>query len=221
MSFFVNGLQGLSAVLVYVVVAVLVFGETGLFVGFVLPGETAVVIGGFVASRGHVSIELFCVVVVAAVILGSTLGYAVGMVGGPRLLRLRVLAHRRAAIDRTLERLAQRGATFVFLGRFVAFFRTIVPGLAGMSDMSFLRFTVANVASALIWGPAWALAGYFAGNAYQKVERDSGDVGIALAVLVVAWIAFHWLVARRRRAREDSAATATPPASGAGTEGDR
>ncbi len=217
MSFIVNGLQGLSPVLVYVVVAALVFGETGLFVGFVLPGETAVVIGGFVASRGHVSIGLFCAVAVVAVILGSSVGYLVGTIGGNRLLELRILRRHRAAIDRALERLSERGAIFVFVGRFVAFFRTVVPGLAGMSDLSFARFTVANVASALVWGPGWALVGYFAGNAYKKVEHYSGLVGIGLAVLVVVWFGGRWLARLRRAGVEGAGPTeATGEQRGAG-----
>lgn len=204
MSFLVHGLQGLSPVLVYVVVAALVFGETGLFVGFILPGEAAVIVGGFAASQGHVSIALFCVVTFVAVVLGSSLGYLVGAIGGPRLLRIRPLRRHGQSVGRALEGINRRGATYVFFGRFTAFFRTVVPGLAGMSDMSFRRFTAANVASAAVWGPGWALVGYFAGNAYGKVERDSAYVGIGLAVVVVLVIGAEVLRARHRR-REEAA----------------
>lgn len=204
MSFIVNGLQRLSPVLVYAVVAALVFGETGLFVGFVLPGEAAVIIGGFVASQGHVSIALFCVVVVVAVVLGSTLGYAIGAAGGPRLFKIRLLRPHQARIELAFDHLNRRGGTFVFLGRFLAFFRTVVPGLAGMSEMSFGRFTVANLASAVVWGPGWALVGYFAGNAYARVEHDATWVGLGLVALVVVWVLGRWWWRHRHGARGDA-----------------
>jgi membrane protein DedA with SNARE-associated domain len=219
-SFLVAKLTHLSPVYVYVTVAALVFGETGLFIGFFLPGETAVIVGGFVASRGRVNIVVFIVIVVLAVVLGSSLGYLIGLRGGERLLRTRWMRRHEQALMRALEGLNRRGGTYVFLGRFAAFLRTVLPSLAGMSEMSFARFTVANVTSAMCWGPAYALLGYFAGAAYTNVERDSGWGALGFGVLVVGLVLFSWTRARRRRARDlglddDASATdqrAEPPA---------
>ncbi len=198
MSFLVAKLTSLSPVAVYAVVGALIFGETGLFIGFVLPGETAVIVGGFIASQGRVNIVVLCVVIVVAIVLGSSLGYVIGWRGGARLLELRPLRRHQRGIDRALEGLNRRGATYVFIGRFTAFFRAVVPGLAGMSEMSFARFTVANVTSAVCWGSGYALLGYFTGAAYKRVERDSTYVAIGVAVLIVAIAAYFWMRARRR-----------------------
>ncbi len=202
MSFLVTKLTHLSPLYVYVTVAALVFGETGLFIGFFLPGETAVIVGGFVANRGRVNIVVFIVIVVVAVVLGSSLGYLIGLRGGERLLQLRILKRHQRALSRALEGLNRRGGIYVFLGRFAAFLRTVLPSLAGMSEMSFARFTVANVTSALCWGPAYALLGYFAGTAYTKVERASSWGALGIGVLVVALVLLSWVRARRRRARD-------------------
>jgi membrane-associated protein len=197
-SFLTSKLTQLSPTAIYLAVAALVFGETGLFVGFVLPGETAVIIGGFVASRGRVNIVVLCVVIVVAVVLGSSFGYLIGLHAGERLLRLRFLRRHHRAVQRALDGLNRRGATYVFIGRFTAFFRAVVPGLAGMSEMSFLRFTVANVSSAVCWGCGYALLGYFAGDAYKSVERYSTYAGFGVAALVIGLALWFTHVARGR-----------------------
>lgn len=198
MSFFTSKLMHLSPFAVYLAVSALVIGETGLFVGFVLPGETAVIVGGFIASRGRVNIVALCVVVVVAVILGGSLGYLIGLRGGERLLRLRIVQRHQRAVVRALDGLNRRGATYVFIGRFTAFFRAVVPGLAGMSEMSFLRFSIANVTSAVCWGCGYALLGYFAGDAYSRAERVSTYAAFGVAALVIA-LAIWFTVASRRR----------------------
>jgi hypothetical protein len=92
-------LLGLHGVAFYLIVGLLVFAEDALFVGFVVPGETAAMLGGVAASRGHVSLTLICALVVAAAIVGDTVGYEIGARYGVRLLSLRVLRRRRRQID--------------------------------------------------------------------------------------------------------------------------
>jgi membrane-associated protein len=208
-SFITSKLTHLSPIAVYLAVSALVIGETGLFVGFVLPGETAVIVGGFIASRGRVNIVVLCVVIVAAVILGGSLGYLIGWRAGERLLRLRVLQRHQRAVTRALDGLNRRGATYVFVGRFTAFFRAVIPGLAGMSEMSFLRFSIANATSAVCWGCGYALLGYFAGTAYTRVERISTYAAIGVAALVIALAIWFTLAARRRAAEAANAEAGT------------
>src|SRR6202035_5969753 len=102
MTFIVNGLTNPPAALVYLTVALLVFGEAAVFLGFLLPGETAVIIGGFIASQGKVNVVVLCLLVVAAAIVGDSVRYFVGTRFGPRLLDLRILQRRRAGIARAL-----------------------------------------------------------------------------------------------------------------------
>jgi len=129
-SYLVGRIQDLPGGLVYGLVALLVFSEAGLFIGFVLPGETAVLVAGVVASKGHVNVVTLCVVVVLAAIAGDSLGYEVGRRYGERLLTLPIIRGRKAGVERALEGLRRRGPIYVFVGRFTAFLRAIMPALA-------------------------------------------------------------------------------------------
>jgi len=153
-SFLLGKIQHLPSGLVYGLVILLVFGEAALFIGFVLPGETAVIVAGVVASQGHVNVGLLCLLVVVSAIAGDSVGYAVGHRYGDSLLKLPIVRDRRVSIERALDGLAKRGPVYVFVGRFTAFLRAVMPGLAGMSKMRYRRFLAANALGASCG--AWA-----------------------------------------------------------------
>jgi membrane protein DedA with SNARE-associated domain len=207
-SFFINKIEGLPPGLVYTVVALLVFGEAAIFLGFVLPGETSVIVGGVVASQGRVNIVALCVLVVVAAIVGDTVGYFVGHEWGERILRARLFEKRRDDVNRAIEGLRQRGPIYVFLARFTAFLRAVMPGLAGMSAMQYRRFLIANASGALLWGVAYSLLGYFAGSALTKIERYSNWFAIGVLVVLVVVIATIYF---RRRQRDLRAKDGTAP----------
>jgi membrane protein DedA with SNARE-associated domain len=187
---------------VYAVVAALVFCEDALFFGFVLPGETAAVLGGVVAGQGRVSVYWMAVVVVLAAVAGDSVGYEIGRRYGTRILDTRALRGHRDRIDRAEELIRRRGPAAVFLGRFIAFFRALMPALAGISRMRYRTFLLFNALGGLIWGVGFTLLGYFAGSAYQKVEKTAGTaVAVTVAVVVVAAVVV-WHVRRRRREDE-------------------
>ena len=190
-----------SPVLVYLVVGALVFAEDAIFVGFVLPGETAAVLGGVAAARGNVSLTAMLVTVVLAAVLGDSVGYEVGRHAGPRILRARMLERHRERIDAARDLLSRRGSAAVFLGRSIAFFRAVMPALAGIALMPYRRFLVANAAGGLVWGVATVLLGFLAGNSYERVEKAFGrGAAIAFAVVVLA-VAAVWALRRRRSER--------------------
>jgi membrane-associated protein len=204
-SFLLEKIQDFPGGLVYCLVAVLVFGEASLFIGFVLPGETAVIIAGVVASRGHVNVVALCALVVVSAIVGDTVGYEIGRRYGTRLSALPVVRSRRASIERALEGLRRRGPIYVFIGRFTAFLRAVIPALAGMSRLSYRRFLIANASGALLWGVGYTLLGYFAGTALNSIERISGWVGLGVLVIVIAIVVVLFLLHRRAEAKIESA----------------
>jgi membrane-associated protein len=196
---FASWLLGLQGWPVYGLVGLVVFVEDALFVGFVVPGETAAVLGGVAASVGHVSLAGILAIAVGAAIVGDTVGYEVGRHFGPRLLRTRLLENRRERIDAAREQLARRGGTAVFLGRFVAFLRATMPALAGTAGMHYPRFLAFNAAGGLVWGVAVVMIGYLAGNSYATVEKTFGQAA-ALIVLALVLIGIGvWWVRRHRR----------------------
>lgn len=201
-SFVLHAIHSLPGPLVYALVVLLVFGEAALFVGFVLPGETTVLVAGVVASQGNINIGVLCVLVVVAAVVGDSVGYAVGLHFGERLLSLRVLQKHREELDAAMAGMQRRGPVYVFLGRFTAFLRAVMPGLAGVSRMHYRRFLVANALGGLTWGVAFCLLGYYGGSQLTKIEKYSGWVSIALvALVVVAVLGVHYArkIARKRR----------------------
>jgi membrane-associated protein len=179
-------------------IAALVFGETAIFLGFVLPGEAAVVIGGVLASRGHLSLPVLITVVVVTAVTGPLVGYEVGKRLGTRLFSARALARMPGAVDRARTVLRDKGGAAVFGGRFVAVLRALMPAAAGAASMRYRVFFVNNLVSGIAWGVGYSLLGYLAGSAYGAVERTVGvGIAVAAAVVVLALAAtFAW---RRHR----------------------
>jgi membrane protein DedA with SNARE-associated domain len=181
-----------------VMIAALVFGEAALFFGFVLPGETAVVYGGVLADAGKVSVLVVLAVVFVAAVVGDSVGFEVGRKLGPRLVRAPVLRRHPDRIVAAQGYLRQRGGRAVVMGRFTAFLRAVMPGLAGASRMGYRRFLVFNVTGGVIWGTACVLLGYFAAHSISTITHALGVTSAAIAVFIVAGLAWAW---HRRRSR--------------------
>lgn len=199
MQWIIDHVLGAPEWLVYLVVGLVVFVEDALFVGFVVPGETLAVIGGVTASLGHTSFGWMLALVCLAAVVGDSVGYEVGRVAGPRVMSLPVLDRRRPQLDRAQAFLRRRGGAAVFLGRWTAFFRAVMPALAGMSRMHYPKFLLWNAIGGVTWGTAVVLVGYLAGRSYARVETWFGRGTATLAVLFVVAAIVVWQVRRRRR----------------------
>jgi membrane-associated protein len=192
-SHLLDGILGLDPLLILALTGLLVFAEDAIFIGFVIPGETAAVLAGVGAGLGHVALPLSILVVVAAAIIGDSVGYEVGRrFFGPRVLTSRLLARHLHRIERAQSFLRRRGGIAVFLGRFTAFFRAMMPALAGASQMPYRRFLFWNAFGGVVWGTGFVVLGYAAGASYHQVEKQVGRglaVGLAaiVVVIIVAW----------------------------------
>ena len=203
MTQLLDHLRQVPPALAYVVITALVFGESAVFLGFVLPGETAVLLGGALASSHRLSLPTLLVVVVVAAVVGDTVGYEVGRAFGPRLTETRLLRRHALRLQGAQEFLRRRGGSAVFIGRFTAFLRAVMPGLAGLSRMPYGRFLAYNATGALVWGAGVTLLGYFAGASYQRIAAYLGR-GSAVLLALVALIALFWWRRSRRRARRSA-----------------
>lgn len=194
----VDAVVGLPPWLVLGLVFLLPALEASVFVGLVVPGEIAVVIGGVVAHGGGLPLWAVIVAAVAGAVSGDQVGYLVGRRFGAGLLdRLPGKVRRSGEVDRALDVLRRRGAPAVALGRWVAALRALVPGPAGMSGMRRLPFTVANVAGGALWASTVAVLGYLAGASYRVLEERLGlGGGVAFGVVVLLVLVLWW----RRRA---------------------
>jgi membrane-associated protein len=199
----VDGLLSVPPAVAYLLIGLLVFSEAAIFVGFVLPGETAVLLGGVLASRHQIDIVALCVLVVVAAILGDSVGFEVGKHLGERVLRTRPLRRHAARLEGARSFLRHRGAYAVFLGRWTAFLRAVMPGLAGLSRMTYRRFLLFNALGGLAWGVTYCLVGYLAGASYQVVAGRIGTAGAVITGVVVVVGLLVWHFRRRRRSSAD------------------
>jgi membrane-associated protein len=186
--------------LAYVVCGLLVFAEASLLLGFVIPGETAAIIGGVLASLHHVDLGLMIAVVVVCAIIGDSVGYEVGKLIGPVLLTHRPLRGH-PGVRRGQDLLARYGGPAVFLGRWVALARALIPGLAGIGGMRYRTFLTYNALGGLAWGTTFVLIGYAAGTSYTKVASTVGVYSLVVLGVVIAAVVVVVLVRRRRQER--------------------
>jgi membrane protein DedA with SNARE-associated domain len=176
--------------------------------GVPLPGETALVTAGVLASRGDMDIVAVIVVAATAAIVGDNIGYWAGRLGGRRLLQRWSLLERHAS--RVLpwsERFFQRhGPKTIFLGRFIAVLRVTAAWLAGISKMHWWLFFAWNAAGGICWAVAVALVAYFAGEAAAEAIGRYGLIGggAIVVLLVVGALVFRFI--RRRMLGAESEA---------------
>lgn len=208
MSAFAGTVLQMPPGLACAVVFTLVFLEDALFVGFVIPGETAAILGGALASTGRVSVWAMLASVVVAAIAGDTVGYAIGRRFGPRLLQARLLDRHRDRLGRAQDLLRHRGALAVVLGRFTAFFRAVMPALAGTAQMPYRSFLAFNAVGGTVWGSAAVLLGLAAGASYDAVARSAGAGAAVVTALAVLAALLLW---RRRRRWAGERETAETP----------
>src|SRR4051794_30085940 len=138
--------------------------EASAFVGFIFPGEIAVILGGVVASEGELSIVAVCIAASLGAILGDSVGYGIGHRYGRGLLARTSRVIRPQHVDRGIAALNHLGGRAVFVGRFTAALRVLVPGLAGIARMPYRKFLLWNVIGGVCWGARRAGVGGGAGG---------------------------------------------------------
>ena len=151
--------------LVYVLLFVIVFTETGVVVMPFLPGDSLLFITGALCGTGLMSLPLAIGVLLAAAILGDQCNYTIGRYLGPKVFKWEDSRFfNKAAFDKAHHFYETYGGVTIILARFMPFIRTFVPFVAGVAEMSRGKFSLYNVAGAVIWVVGLCLAGYFFGN---------------------------------------------------------
>lgn len=156
------------------VVALIIFAETGLLIGFFLPGDTLLIAAGIWAASHHHSFPIWAVLpaVAIAAILGYELGYKIGRAAGPRFFhRQDGLFFRADYITRTQKFFAHHGGKSILLARFIAVIRTVVPLVAGAGKMDKRFFHVYNVVGGILWTFIVTLAAYWIGQRFKHLDH--------------------------------------------------
>jgi membrane-associated protein len=161
----------------------IVFVETGLLVGFFLPGDSLLITAGLVAATGVLNIWWLNLLLAAAAIVGDSVGYAIGWRAGPRLFtRPKSLLFDPRHIERTRAFYARHGAKTIVIARFVPIVRTFAPVVAGVGQMEYRRFLLYNVAGGVGWVTSMTWAGYLLG---QTVPNISEHIHVLVAIVIL------------------------------------
>lgn len=201
-------------------VCLIVFAETGLLVGFILPGDTLLIITGLLShpsSTGtgrpviDLPIWLICLCIAFAAFLGGELGYLIGKKFGPHIFERKESGlFSRANVDRTKVFLARWGAISIILARFVPIVRTFAPLVAGVGHMPYKRYSLYNAIGALLWGAGITFAGWLLGYFPPIAGFVSKYIDVILAgaiALAVIPALIHYIqgVVKARRSRNSAA----------------
>jgi membrane-associated protein len=197
-----TGKQSLDAVIRwggYGLLVAIVFTETGLLVGFFLPGDSLLITAGLLASAGVLNIWWLNVLLIVAAVTGDSVGYAIGARIGPRLFtREQSWLFNPRHVQRTREFYARHGAKTIVIARFVPIIRTFAPIVAGVAQMSYPRFLSYNVAGGIGWVVSMTWAGYLLGSAVPDIDRHIHIVVLIVIVLSVIPIGIEIVRERRR-----------------------
>ncbi|MBL8605231.1 MAG: VTT domain-containing protein [Myxococcales bacterium] len=157
--------QALIAQFGYPLLAGIVFAETGLLVGFFLPGDSLLFSAGVVAAAGHLNILVLNVLLIAMAILGDAVGYGIGRYFGAKLYeREQTFFFRKDHLIATREFYEKHGGKTIVIARFMPFARTFAPVVAGIAQMPYARFLSYNVFGGIGWVTSMSLLGYFLGQ---------------------------------------------------------
>src|SRR6185312_2959123 len=178
---------------------VVVFAETGLFLGFFLPGDYLLFMSGLLCSSGMIDVSLPTLIlsVIAAGILGNYTGYWFGYRTGPVLFsRDDSLFFKKRYIVLAEEFYAKHGGMALVLGRFFPIIRTFAPIFAGVVKVDFKRFTIYNLAGSIAWVNTFILSGYFLGRRYPQLKDYLEYVVIGLIIITTIPLVFAFLKKR-------------------------
>ena len=188
-------LSSLAPFFLYVIVGAIVFVETGILLGFFLPGDSILFSAGLVAAaHGNINIVILVSVIFLAAFFGDQVGFVIGRVYGRPYLEKRQSKRMQSMIARADRFYEQTGWWAVVTARFFPWIRTFVPVIAGASKMNYYKFLSANALGALLWGVGITLAGFYAAT-IPWVKNFS--YAIAAFFILASIVSMLWNYSRR------------------------
>lgn len=191
----------------YIGLFAIIFAETGLLIGFFLPGDTLLITAGLLIQRGDVNLSLWLLIplLIVAAVAGDAVGYQIGKHTGPRIFSREDsrLFHRKH-LERAQAFYVKHGGKTIIAARFLAFIRTFAPTVAGAADMPYPKFAIYNITGAVLWVPSMTFLGYFFGKAIPPQYVDLFFIAL-VGVMVVASTApalIHLWRQRREKSSE-------------------
>ncbi|HEY1835481.1 MAG TPA: DedA family protein [Candidatus Saccharimonadales bacterium] len=173
-------------------IALLIFGESGMFIGFFFPGDTLLISAGVFAYTGKLSLAAVCLVASLAAIVGDNIGYTIGKVMGPRLFRKKDgLLFRHEYVERAEKFFGRFGGKAMVFAHFVPVVRTFTPILAGVGKMSHAKFFIFDAIGDTAWAVAMTLVGYFIGSKIPNIDHYILLLVLAAMLFTFSPVIFH------------------------------
>lgn len=200
-----------GGIFVYLGLIFIVFAETGLAVGFFLPGDSLLVVAGLFAAAGKLNLAILLSTLFVAAVVGDAVGYLTGARLGPRLFsRQKSLLFRPSHLQKAHSFYEKYGGKTIIIARFVPIVRTFAPIVAGAANMPYRRFVVFNVVGGFLWVFSMILAGYFLGNILKTqfgidLEEHIEWVIIIVVALSLLPAVIEYLKSRREKTRDAKA----------------
>ncbi|MEP7214700.1 MAG: VTT domain-containing protein [Anaerolineaceae bacterium] len=202
-------LEALIKAVGYIGLFAIIFAETGLLIGFFLPGDTLLITAGLLIQRGDVDLSLWLLIplLIAAAVAGDAVGYQIGKHTGKRIFKREDsrLFHRKH-LERAEAFYEKHGGKTIIIARFLAFIRTFAPTVAGAANMPYAKFAAYNVTGAALWVPSMTFLGYFFGKTIPPEYVDIffiGLVGLMVVASTAPALVHFW---RQRREKSNEAA---------------
>lgn len=184
------------------IIALIIFAESGLLIGFFLPGDTLLFAAGLAASQGEISLFWLIALVFIAAVIGDNVGYDIGRRTGNRIFNKKDgILFRQEYMDKAEEFYAKHGGKTIVLARFTPIVRTFAPVVAGASKMSYGKFFFYNVAGGLLWAVSMPLLGYWFGNKIPGLDKYIEHVVLAVVVLSIMFSLVHVFKDKQTRQR--------------------
>src|SRR5688572_192414 len=156
----------------YIALLLIIFAETGLLVGFFLPGDSLLVTAGLACATGALDIGTLNAILIPAAILGDAVGYAFGKRSGKSIMsKPTTRFFKRKHLEKSREFYARHGARTIIIARFIPVIRTFAPVVAGMSGMTYKKFALYNVVGGVLWISSLTLVGYWLGQLVPNIMQ--------------------------------------------------
>jgi undecaprenyl-diphosphatase len=169
--------------------------ESSAFLGLIIPGETVVLLAGFLSSQGYLDLGDCIVVIALGAILGDSIGYELGKSIGKKYFEThdRIFLFKKKHLQKVETYFARYGGATVFWGRLVHLLRAMAPFTAGMSEMPYRKFLLYNAAGGTLWAVIVTLVGYFFGQSWQLIDKWIGRAGVFVLFMVLIIFGFGYL----------------------------
>lgn len=178
----------------YLGIALVIFAESGFFLGFFLPGDSLIFTAGIIASQGFLNIWILIPLCAFAAILGDSFGYYFGKKIGPKIFtRENSFLFNKKYIEETQNFYKRHGKKTIILARFVPIVRTFAPILAGVGKMEYHIFISYNVIGGILWTAGFLLAGYFLGGIFPETEKYLGLIIVGIVILSLTPLLIEFL----------------------------